>query len=86
MRDDLDDILIFIGSTSLTDLEFESIDDTNIEVKANEYTQLKLILESRESVSTMLDRLSYYYLAQGVAVIASTKAKTNILVGASLED
>ena len=86
MRDDLDDILLFIGSTSLTDEEFESIDDTNIEIKLNEYTQLKIILESREVVSSMLDRLSYYYLAQGVAVVASAKAKSNIFVGTSLAD
>ncbi len=86
MRAFLDAVLAFIGATSLTDEEFGfcegEIDDTSDDI-AN-YETLLGVLDLRESVSSMKQRLQYYYLAMGVAVEDPSNAKTNILIGSAL--
>jgi hypothetical protein len=84
MRDYLNAVLSFIGSESLTDDEFDSIDleDTNDQV-AN-YNSLLSILQARDVVSGMTTRLQYYYLAKGVEVSAPNNAVSNIFVGSPL--
>lgn len=86
MRDFLDAILMFIGSESLTDEEFDGIDATDEEYTQETFDLLKAVLESRDSVSTQLDKLAYYFLAKGVAVTGSEPtAKSHIFVGASIQ-
>lgn len=90
LREDLDTILTFIGSTSLTDEEAEiaegMIDDENN--KEEVYNALLAVLDSREQVSTMRQRLRYFYLAQGVTFAqdgdSPFKVKSNILIGSVL--
>lgn len=86
MRAFLDAVLSFIGATSLTDIEFEFVEgeqeDTSDQLK--NYQTLDSVLDSRESVSSLRDRLRYYYLAKGVAVGELETGKSNILIGAPL--
>lgn len=84
MRDFLNAILSFIGAESLTDEEFDSvtIEDTNEPFEV--YTQLSQILQSRESVSGMQDRLWYYYKAKGFDFSQSETGTSNIYVGGGL--
>lgn len=84
MREDLDDVLDFIGAESLTDDEWE---DTGVDEESTDseiYQALLEVLISRESVSTVTDRLKNYYIAKGVAVNDPELAESNIFVGAKL--
>lgn len=89
LREYLDQILLFIGSTTLTDEEFNSIDIDDPNNKLEVYNALLLILDGRESVTTMQKRLKYYFLAQGVAFAQDgdsplKKPKSNIYIGSVL--
>lgn len=84
MRAFLNAILAVIGSTSLTDVEFDTITATVADYTLETYTQLLAVIDSRETVSNTRDRLTYYYLARGVEVSASTAGKSNIYVGDAL--
>jgi acyl transferase domain-containing protein len=82
LRSDLNGILTFIGTSTLTDEEYEIADEA-IEDSSDSsevYNGLTLVLDERELVSTMHDRLKYYYLAKGVSFTVDT-AKSNIFVG-----
>lgn len=84
MRDFLDAILEFIGTTSLTDSEWGTITVSTEEYSVDVYTELLAVLDSRESVSDTRDRLRYYFLARGVSVSESDQVSSNIYVGSSL--
>lgn len=88
LRDDLNAILAFIGTESLTDEEFETAEgEIEDEDNAEEvHTALTNVLDTRELVSTMHDRLNYYFLAQGVSVGSVDTAHSNIFVGSELSD
>jgi hypothetical protein len=86
MRDFLDAILSFIGASSLTDDEFESIELENTNDQVANYNALHTILEDREAVSATLSRLEYYFSAKGVSVSEADSASSNIFVGAPLDD
>lgn len=88
MRDFLDAILDFIGSESLTDEEFESI-DTELEAEYTKevYLALKGVLEARESVSGQPKKLKLYFVAKGIDLSdagAAVTAKSNIFIGSKL--
>lgn len=85
MRTFLNNILAIIGSTSLTDGEFATVLSTTVEYSQSTYDDLASVLESRESVSTTIDRLNAYYLARGVTIEALETGKTNIFIGAVLD-
>ncbi len=87
MRDYLDAILDFIGTESLTDEEFDSIDLESTEDQIAVYNTLVGVLQSRELESTDLTlRLQNYFLAKGVQVVPVTQMPvSNIFVGASLD-
>lgn len=84
MRDWLNAILVYIGSTTLTDVEFASINalemETNVYNQAA-YDQLSEVLLSREAVSTMQTRLYGLFLAKGADITQANIAKTNIYLG-----
>lgn len=85
MRDFLNSILAFIGSTSLTDEEWASLDGIVTEQEYNEanYTALLTILVDRDSVSNVRERLRFYFLAADGTVndSAPLSSPSNILVG-----
>lgn len=84
MRDWLNAILTFIGTTSLTDVEYSSIDQTGmVSMTYNQeaYDQLSAILVSRENVSTMQDRLIGFFKAKGFDVAAANTASSEIYFG-----
>lgn len=84
MRAILDAILLFIGAESLTDLEYSSIELDSAGYNEETYAALLGVLDSRESVSSMKERLKYTFLAKGVAVEDPDSAKSNIFIGAEL--
>lgn len=87
VRDFLDAILSFIGTSSLTDDEYDSIDQTDLAISDYNlaaYTQLSNVLISRDAISTTTDRLRFFFLSKGVDVPVTDKANSNILIGAAL--
>ena len=88
LREFLDDILDFIGSESLTDEEFETVDSELPEEYAKDtYLSLKTVLESREGISGQAKKLKLYFIAKGVDLSDAGAAKTpksNIFIGSKL--
>ncbi len=85
MRDFLNSVLAFINATSLTDGEFDTVEATVAIYSQETYDDLARILETRESVSTMQERLIAVYAAKGVDVSEAETGKTNIYLGDVLE-
>lgn len=97
LRTDLNAILTFIGAESLTDDEYDAIEGDISSISNHEevYTGLGQVLDGRESVSNMADRLTYYYLAKGISFSVNQApgfpntalaGKSNIYVGGVIED
>lgn len=84
MRDFIDAILAEIGTGSLSDLEYESLEIQSAAYNQETYDAIALILESREAVSTLKDKLIAYFSIKGVDVAPVATGKSNILVGAVL--
>ena len=88
MRDFLDAILEFIESETLTDEEFETVDeDLFAEYTKEVYLALRSVLESRESISGQVKRLKQYFCAKGVDISDTAAVPTplsNILIGGEL--
>lgn len=89
MRDFLDEILAFINAESLTDDEFDLLPEGTVQ-SYNEYVYqyLRSILQARESVSSMLNKLKSFFIAKGVSV-SSTPVKdpvSNMFMGSPLCD
>lgn len=86
MRDFLNQILAFIGATSLTDEEFATFTVSTQTYDETLYTEIQTLLIDRNAVSGTRDRLKYMFLARGVSVgDALASGKSNILVGGVLE-
>lgn len=83
-RDDLDAILDFISAESLTDLEWSTLDIDEESNDLDGYNALVSVLESRELVSTTLDKLNYYYQALGFNFGSTSTAYSNVFVGSVL--
>lgn len=84
MRDFFDSILEFIVATSLTDDEFATTTSLIPIYDQGTYDDLARVLESRESISVLKDRLVQYYKARGVDVAPKSVAKSNIYIGSVL--
>lgn len=88
MRDFLNSILSFIGSESLTDEEFDSIEGSYIVYSKATYDVLKAIIEAREAVSGQSKKLKLLFIARGVDVsdgsTTTHKPRSNILIGMPL--
>ena len=84
MRNFLDSILIFIGATSLTDDEFNTVTASLPLYNQATYNDLSKILAERESISDMQDKLLAFYKAKGFDVSAADTGKSNILFGSPL--
>lgn len=88
MRDWLNAILIFIGTSTLTDGEYAGIDTSLLTLSTYNqaaYDALAAVLDSREAVSTLQDRLVAFFEAKGVSVSAADTAKSEIYLGSVLE-
>lgn len=88
MRDWLNAILVFIGATSLTDDEYDSINflslDTGLYNQAA-YDELSKVLASRELVSDMQDRLAGFFKAKGLTTLTEAdNARSEIFIGSAL--
>lgn len=87
MRDWLNAILGFIGTTSLTDEEYAGMNLLNVETQVYSqaaYDALSAVLAGRENVSTMQQRLVGVFKAKGTDVNPASLAKTEILLGIPL--
>lgn len=87
MRDWFNAIFQFIGTTSLTDVEFASMNVLNITTQTYNqaaYDELSKVLVSREAVSDMQQRLIGVFKAKGTEVAPAVTAQTNILLGITL--
>lgn len=87
MREWVSAIFAFIGTTSVTDLEWASFNALNVTTNTYDqaaYDEMDKILVSRDSVSTMRDRLVGVFKAKGGEITAIEQAKTNIFIGAVL--
>lgn len=84
MRDFIDAILAFIDAASLNDDEFDLVTVTDQAYNDALYTNVLLILDSRESVSSVRDRLGFYFKARGVDISETPAAKSQIYLGGSL--
>lgn len=73
-----------IGAASLNDDEFELIDETSQTYTSALYTQIMLVLDSRESVSNARDRLTAYFKARGVEVTEPSAGSSRIYLGDDL--
>jgi len=88
MREWLNGILTFIGASSLTDVEYNSINFLNLEVLVYNqpaYDELSKVLAGREAVSTMQARLAGLFQAKGLDVAVANTGKSNIYMGDVLE-
>jgi hypothetical protein len=85
-REFLDSILDFIGTESLSDLEFDLVDPESSEDYSPEtYALLKDILELRSSSDDILIKLGWFFKSKGVDVLSNTGTpKSNIFIGAPL--
>lgn len=88
MREWLNGILTFIAVSSLTDVEYNSINFLNLEVLTYNqaaYDELSKVLAGREAVSTAQDRLAAFFKAKGLDVAVANTGKSNIYMGSVLE-
>lgn len=76
-------ILGFVGSTSLTDAEF-TFGALNASYTPELYAALLGVLDGREGVSNSRDRLRYFFLARGIEVGELAAKSSNIFLGAAL--
>ena len=84
MRNFLNSILDFIGSTSLTDVEFATVvSDVPVYDQAS-YDDLARILATRNNVTDMQARLVAYYGARGFDAAPLQTGSSNIFIGAVL--
>lgn len=87
MREWFSQIFAFIGTTSVTDIEWAGVNALNITTNVYNqaaYDELDKILAGRDSVSTMRDRLVGVFKAKGGEITAIPQAKTNIYLGDAL--
>jgi hypothetical protein len=85
MRSFLDGILAFIGSSSLTDEEFNTVVLTEAVISKEAYLTLKGILENREGISGQVEKLKSFFLAKGIDLYDSPRnPNSNIFIGTPL--
>lgn len=88
MREWLNAILVFITAPGLTDAEYASMNILNVTngtYNQAAYDELSKVLASRETVSTMQERLAGFFRAKGLTTLTvADTAKSQILVGIPL--
>ncbi len=88
MREWLNAILVFVGATSLTDVEYSSMNLLNVTVNVYNqaaYDELAKVLAGRELVTDMQARLVGFFQAKGLNTVTPLDvAKSEIFIGAPL--
>lgn len=87
MRDWLNAIFTFIGTSSLTDQEYNGMNFVDMVAQTYNqaaYDNLSAVLLARESASTMQSRLVGVFKAKGADIKELEIAKTNIYLGDAL--
>jgi hypothetical protein len=84
MRNEINVILLFIGTSTLTDNEFLSINLSEGYSDKDFYDAILAILTARASDTSTINRLYHYFMAMGVSLEAPNTAKCNIFLGAAL--
>ena len=86
MRDFVNFILNFIGSTSLTTEEFEGLDLPTWGNDIDTFNQIKMLLIERDETTEIMERLEFYFKGRGVDVgdPVVEVAKSNIFIGSAL--
>lgn len=84
MRDWINAVFAFIGTTSLTDVEYDAIDQTGmITLNYNQaaYDQMAATLLAREAVSDLQERLVGIFRAKGAEITQIETTESNIYIG-----
>lgn len=84
MRDFVDAILSAISTATLTDDEFEMITIEDQDYTAALYAEILAVIDSREAISNVRDRLGFYFQAKGVEITAPSAGSSNIYIGSDL--
>jgi hypothetical protein len=87
MREFLDGIFSHIGSSSLTDNEYETINTAlPADYTKEVYEALRTVLENRENVSGQTKKLKLFFLSKGIDLNGSAiaTANSNIFIGTPL--
>lgn len=85
MREFLNAILVTIGAASLNDEEFTGLSISVYGYDQATYDALLAVLVSRESVSSLRDRLYHIFKAKGAEINQTETGQSNIYVGSVLE-
>lgn len=87
MRDWLNAILGFIGTSSLTDVEYNSINFLNLTTNVYNqaaYDELSKVIATRDGVSTLQGKLVGFFTAKGLAVSPAVTGNSKIYLGSVL--
>lgn len=86
MRDFVNFILNFIGTSSLTTEEFEALDIDAYGNNLETFEAIKMLLIERDEATETTDRLKYYFLGRDVDVGEPVVdvPKSNIFIGSAL--
>lgn len=88
MRDFLNAILAFIGTSSLIDEEFEQMEDeiSSFGYNMETFTAIKMLLVERDETTETTERLQFYFMAKGLDfdIDPASPPQSNILIGSAL--
>ncbi len=86
MREELDNILMFIGEATLADNEWAEISASSPVTAKDKYQALSLILKNRSGEGDATLKLKAYFVAKGFTAIEDSKVEfNNISIGVVLE-
>lgn len=86
MREELDNILVFIGEATLTDNEWADVYATSPVTAKDKYQALFLILKKRSGEGDATTKLRACFIAKGFIEIEDPKVEfNNISIGVVLE-
>lgn len=89
MRSWFNSILSFIGTESLTDGEYQAMNVSDVEVNVYNqasYDALASVLEAREAISSLQNRLIGLFQAKGFDVEGNDVGTSQIYLGSVLDD
>lgn len=88
MRDFINAILAFIGTSSLIDEEFEQMEEeiSSFGYNMETFAAIKMLLVERDETTETTERLQFYFMAKGLDfdIDPAQPPKSNILIGSAL--
>ena len=85
MRDEIDAILSFIGTSSLTNEEFNDLTLTEPYTQQELYSAIYSMFITRGEAQNIYDNLYYYFKAKGETFNQAKTAQSNIFIGDTCE-